>query len=487
MTLPGGWRPHDNLQQVESGQAWVTPVHRDGEALIYALKRLKNPRRSGRFEREITLMRDLASRGVPVPPVVDEGVDSKGRPYFVMPWYSRGSLEDWGGGTQSVIETLNLCIQIADALRLCHAARVAHRDIKPANILLSDDGQVLLADLGLARERGDDRLTELDEAVGSRFYIAPENESGMNLDNDQRPADFYAFGKVMWVLLTGRTPLPRELILEAGNRLETVRDDNRLAPLDTVLEELLDRDPRSRLNDWADVTAELARVRDSFSAIVPIASDDERRHEKQLLAQIRRLAADSKTTSSVRAREAVARRRERWQEIQSALGQRVAELVDDEVDRVNEKAAEAGVVVRRSAGGPSLERLKELPAFGELNLDELPTWAKRTGAAVLLTIEGGPGDLMRRVYVAMFTIPNGDRVIFARAPFCYREGEGDFLIIDPPPPFVRVHYGPRMSLDSAIHEAHAFAEESVRVARLVWIKFAAALADGRGVESAVGL
>jgi hypothetical protein len=52
------------------------------------------------------------------------------------------------------------------------------------------------------------RLTETAEQIGSRFYIAPENERGFNPEVDQRPADLHAFGKLAWVLLSGLPQLP---------------------------------------------------------------------------------------------------------------------------------------------------------------------------------------------------------------------------------------------------------------------------------------
>jgi serine/threonine protein kinase len=81
--------------------------------------------------------------------------------------------------------------------------------------VLIDGGTVALTDFGLCldildSEGGTERLTDTREAVGSRYYIAPENEGGLNAALDQRPADFYAFGKLTWALLAGRQPLPRE-------------------------------------------------------------------------------------------------------------------------------------------------------------------------------------------------------------------------------------------------------------------------------------
>src|SRR6185503_2369685 len=104
-----------------------------------------------------------------------------------------------------------LLIKLARAVQIVHKVGFAHRDLKPANILLDGD-KILLADFELVLQVDDeapDRLTGAAEVIGSRFYLAPENESGVNDDVDQRPSDFYAFGKIVWALLAGQRPPAR--------------------------------------------------------------------------------------------------------------------------------------------------------------------------------------------------------------------------------------------------------------------------------------
>jgi len=82
----------------------------------------------------------------------------------------------------------------------------------------------------------------------------------MNEANDQRPADFYAFGKLLWCVLTGSGPRPREQQLQSGHRLIDVLEREEVTPLDALGAQLLDTDPRSRLADWRTVLAELGEV-----------------------------------------------------------------------------------------------------------------------------------------------------------------------------------------------------------------------------------
>jgi len=75
--------------------AHVFKVRRPDDTASYALKRLKNPDRRARFEREIDAMREVIASGLAiVPTVVDSGIDRRGKPYYVMPWYDEGSLEE---------------------------------------------------------------------------------------------------------------------------------------------------------------------------------------------------------------------------------------------------------------------------------------------------------------------------------------------------------------------------------------------------------
>jgi eukaryotic-like serine/threonine-protein kinase len=159
-----------------------------------------------RFQREI---RTLARLQHPhILPLFDSG-EVDGRLFYTMPLVPAGTLRERlaRSGPLPLAEALRLAAQLASALTAAHAQRVIHRDIKPANILLTQTGDALLADFGVAAalEAGAaGRLTESGTAVGSPAYMSPEQAAG-DEPVDAR-SDVYALATVLYQALAGRPP-----------------------------------------------------------------------------------------------------------------------------------------------------------------------------------------------------------------------------------------------------------------------------------------
>jgi serine/threonine-protein kinase PknK len=107
--------------------------------------------------------------------VLQVGVLASGRPFIVMPYHAKDSLEvlirrhgplDWG-------ETLTIGVKLAGALEAAHRAGTLHRDVKPGNILLTDYGEPQLTDFGIARIAGGFE-TATGVITGSPAFTAPE-------------------------------------------------------------------------------------------------------------------------------------------------------------------------------------------------------------------------------------------------------------------------------------------------------------------------
>jgi serine/threonine-protein kinase len=135
--------------------------------------------------------------------------ESRGRPFIVMEYLSGGSLEEVlrDSGAQPVGRVLDWLEQAARALDAAHRAGVVHRDVKPGNLLLDRDGNVHVADFGIASAAGLDSLTQTGTILGTAGYLSPEQAQG---ERATAASDRYALGVVAYELLTGRRPFAAE-------------------------------------------------------------------------------------------------------------------------------------------------------------------------------------------------------------------------------------------------------------------------------------
>ncbi|HTM55372.1 MAG TPA: protein kinase [Pirellulales bacterium] len=156
--------------------------------------------------------------------VLDGGVDAAGRPFFVME-YVRG----WPITEYSDQATLNLDDRLALFVHVCHAVQhahqkgILHRDLKPSNILVcSYDGRPVpkVIDFGLAKAMfhplGQHTIYSAHGLMlGTPLYMSPEQAESNNLDIDTR-TDVYALGVILYELVTGGTPLDKEMLKDAS-------------------------------------------------------------------------------------------------------------------------------------------------------------------------------------------------------------------------------------------------------------------------------
>jgi eukaryotic-like serine/threonine-protein kinase len=132
--------------------------------------------------------------------------------YFVMEYVEGKTVMDelTAGKIFGEREALDIILQVAQALREAYKRGLIHRDIKPANIILTKEGVVKLADLGLARDTTDRAAIEAERGalVGTPYYIAPEQIEGQD-DVDIR-VDLYSLGATLYHMVTGRPPFTGE-------------------------------------------------------------------------------------------------------------------------------------------------------------------------------------------------------------------------------------------------------------------------------------
>ena len=166
-------------------------------------------------------------------------------------------------------EALAIARQIVEALEAAHEAGVVHRDLKPANVKVREDGTVKVLDFGLAKALGDGRQGDPSESptlttaatragviMGTAAYMSPEQAKGKRVD---KRADVWAFGAVLFEMLTGQRPFAGEDISETLARVLMKEPDWSALPsgvsltLRTVLTRCLQKDPRQRVRDVGDI------------------------------------------------------------------------------------------------------------------------------------------------------------------------------------------------------------------------------------------
>ncbi len=159
-----------------------------------------------RFQREIRLAARLQHPHILT--VLDSG-EANGRLWFTMPFVDGESLRDRLRRERQlpVDDAIRIAREGAQALQYAHDQGVIHRDIKPENLLLTRDGNTLVADFGIARALGavgDDRLTETGLAIGTPAYMSPEQAAG-DKGLDAR-TDVYSLAAVLYEMLAGEAP-----------------------------------------------------------------------------------------------------------------------------------------------------------------------------------------------------------------------------------------------------------------------------------------
>ena len=191
-------------------------------------------------------------------PLYDYWRDPSGA-YLVMRYLAGGSAEQRlvQRGPWSLDDVARFVDEIGAALAVAHDAGVLHRDVKPANVLFDEVGNSYLADFGIAAEVGTMQVADLRSA-GSPLYVSPEQVR----DGESSPAsDIYAFGVVLYELLTGGPPFADADSVQAlldrkvRERVPSIANDRPDIPaaIDLVVQTATAADPQQRFPSMGEM------------------------------------------------------------------------------------------------------------------------------------------------------------------------------------------------------------------------------------------
>ena len=244
MALNAGTRlgPYEILAPIGAGGMGEVYKARDTRLdRIVAIKVTKD-QFTDRFEREAHLVAALNH------PHICQ-LHDVGANYLVFEYIDGAQLK----GPMPPAEALRITLQIVEALEEAHKHGIIHRDLKPANILLTARG-VKVLDFGLAKQQGESRaaedetqtseLTRAGAVMGTPAYMAPEQWQGKPAD---ARSDIYAFGSVLYELLTGERPGRERTLLKP-------------AALESIVRKCLADDPARRFQSAAELKTALAKA-----------------------------------------------------------------------------------------------------------------------------------------------------------------------------------------------------------------------------------
>ncbi|MGH7340348.1 MAG: LpqB family beta-propeller domain-containing protein, partial [Candidatus Rokuibacteriota bacterium] len=266
-------------------QARDTTLNRQVAIKVLRPAVANDPDRLARFRREAQV---LASLNHPHIAQIHGFEEADGVRALVMELVDGPTLADRiASGAIAMAEALSIATQIAEALEAAHEQGIIHRDLKPANIKARDDGTVKVLDFGLAKALDTQSGAGVDATssptlsahatatgliLGTAAYMSPEQARGRPVD---RRADLWAFGCVLYEMLTAQRAFPGEGVSDTVAHVLMKEPDWNALPADTpapirrLLRRCLEKDRKQRLDSATAARLEIVEARAASSGETP--------------------------------------------------------------------------------------------------------------------------------------------------------------------------------------------------------------------------
>jgi len=206
-------------------------------------------------------------------------------------------------------ETIRITEQILLALHHAHSKGIVHRDIKPQNIMMLKNGVIKVADFGIAKLPNAETVTMTDKAIGTVFYISPEQASGKPID---RRSDIYALGVTMYEMVTGKLPFVSDnpvsvAIMQVKNRPKPPSEINGQIPkgLEQIILGAMEKNPDNRFQSAAQMLRHLQQIKSNPGTIfkMPKANEngqgDQSQKSQKLPSNVKKLNPQKRSSRSM--------------------------------------------------------------------------------------------------------------------------------------------------------------------------------------------
>ncbi len=193
--------------------------------------------------------------------------------YIVMEYVDGITLKEYIQKQSAITwnEALFFTTQILKALQHAHDKGIVHRDVKPQNIILLTNGNIKVADFGIARFSRSDTKTLTDTAIGSVHYISPEQAKGEFTDER---ADIYSVGVVLYEMLTGQVPFEADnpvsvALMQLQNDAKKVTEINPDIPLglEQICVHAMQKNPADRYQTATEMLLDVEEVSNNPNAV----------------------------------------------------------------------------------------------------------------------------------------------------------------------------------------------------------------------------